>query len=91
MKTHPTPETLLTDQLAACLEAMRDCIDMSRKPNAEDDYGNLRREDLAHVAKLMKASARLTEALAKLKGETSQNIRVTRQNVDRPVLDKPRG
>jgi bacterioferritin (cytochrome b1) len=73
-----TVETLLNDQLAACLMAMQDCLAHSRKDNDDDDYGHLRREDVAHMAKLMKASARLTEALAKLKGESRMNIHVTR-------------
>lgn len=74
----PTTETLLNNQLMACLAAIQDCLTNSRKPKDEDDYGELRHEEITYVAKLMKASARLTEALAKLKGETRHNIQVTR-------------
>jgi len=77
MKNHTTPETLLNDQLAACLAAMQDCLAHARDPR-DDPHGHLRRHDIAYVAKLMKASARLTEALAKLKGETRQDIYVLR-------------
>ena len=77
-----TVETLLNDQLAACLAAMQDCLAHSRSAR-DDEYGHLRQEDVATMAKLMKASARLTESLAKLKGQTSMNIRVTRSMVDK--------
>ena len=75
-KPPPTPERLIHDQLASCLAAMQDCLAHSRKDKDDDKYGHLRRNDVAYVAKLMKASARLTEALAKLKGESFQTIRV---------------
>ena len=73
-----TPERLLNDHLAASLAAMEDCLAHSRAEKPDDPYGHQRHGDLAYVAKLMKASARLTEALAKLKGETSHNIHVHR-------------
>lgn len=77
MKTRSV-EDLLQDQLAACLAATQDCLDRSRQTSADDPYGHIRRHDVAYVAKLMKASARLTEALAKLRGESRQTIHVTR-------------
>jgi ribosomal 50S subunit-associated protein YjgA (DUF615 family) len=72
-----TVEDLLNDQLAACLAATEDCLAHSRVKQAEDQYGHRRRYDVAYVAKLMKASARLTEALAQLRGDTRHNIHVT--------------
>ena len=71
-------ETLLNDQLSACLEAMQDCLAHSRTAQPDDECGNDRREDVTTMAKLMKASARLTEALAKLNGESRHTIHVTR-------------
>jgi hypothetical protein len=73
-----TPEQLLNEQIAICLAAMQDCLAHSRAGKADDTYGHQRHNELAYVAKLMKASARLTESLARLKGETRQNIHVTR-------------
>lgn len=73
-----TPQELLTTQLATCLAAMQDCLNHSRAPRSNDEYGHQRRNDLAYVAKLMEASAVLTASLARLKGETSHNIHVTR-------------
>jgi hypothetical protein len=73
-----TPEELLTNQLATCLAAMQDCLAQSRTPRSNDEYGHQRRNDLAYVAKLMEASAVLTGSLARLKGETSHSIHVTR-------------
>lgn len=73
-----SPERLLQQQLAACLAAMQDCLAHSRREHSGDDYGHVRRHDVAYMAKLMKASARLTLALARLKGETRHNVHVTR-------------
>lgn len=81
--TEKNVEQLLNDQLATCLQAMQDCLNHARASDPEDGIGNRRRADIAYVARLMKASARLTEALGKLKGETSHNIHVTRQSVDK--------
>ncbi len=83
-----TPEELLTHQLDTCLAAMRDCLAQSRTPRSNDEYGHQRRNDVAYVAKLMEASAVLTGALARLKGETSHNIHVTRAQ---PKVDKGEG
>jgi len=85
-----TPEQLLNDQLAACLAATQDCLAHSRAEKPGDTYGHQRHADLAYVAKLMKASARLTESLARLKGQTSHNIHVSR-SVDRKEADKGGG
>jgi len=72
------PEDLLRAQLGACLAATQDCLAHSRAPRADDERGHLRHNELHYVAKLMKASARLTEALARLKGQTRHDIHVTR-------------
>jgi delta 1-pyrroline-5-carboxylate dehydrogenase len=80
--TAKTVEDLLNDQLAACVAATQDCLAQSRLPQPDDIYGHRRRNDVAYVAKLMKASARLTEALAQLRGDTRHNIHVTRGAAD---------
>ena len=72
-----TVEDLLNDQLAACVAATQDCLAQSRLAR-DDQHGHKRRNDVACVAKLMKASARLTEALAQLRGERRQTIHVVR-------------
>ena len=76
--TARTVEDLLETQLAACLAATEDCLAQSRVKHKDDTYGHRRRNDVAYVAKLMKASARLTEALAQLRGDTMHRIHVTR-------------
>jgi hypothetical protein len=83
--TH-TPETLITGQMAACLAAMQDCLAHARAENANDSHGHLRRNDVACFARLMKASARLTEALAKLNGQSRIDIHVRRSQVP-PLAD----
>jgi hypothetical protein len=80
MKTK-TVEDLLNDQLAACVAATEDCLAHSRLPQDGDKFGHGRRNDVEFVAKLLKASARLTEALGALRGERHQTIRVQRETV----------
>lgn len=80
-----TPEQLLQNQLATCLAAMQDCLAHSRASRDDDPHGHQRRHDIAYVAKLMKASARLTESLAKLRGQTRHDITVSR------TVDKGQG
>jgi len=83
-KDATTPEDVLNRQLATCLAAMQDCLQKSRAPCPDNDvYDRARTRNLDQVATLMKASAELTLALAKLKGETSHNIHVTRQAGDK--------
>jgi len=84
-QTDETPEQLLNDQLATCLAAMQDCLAHARTGREDDRHGHLRRHDIDYVGKLMKASARLTEALARLKGETRHNIHVSRDGGTVPV------
>jgi hypothetical protein len=69
---------------------MQDCLEHSRAESGNDAHGHLRRNDVAYVAKLMKASARLTEALAKLRGQSRIDIHVQRSQVPAPAnpLDK---
>jgi hypothetical protein len=73
-----TVEDLLQNQIAACLAATEDCLAQSRIPRDDDQYGYKRAKELAYVAKLMKASARLTEAMASLRGDRVHRIHVTR-------------
>jgi len=77
-----TVEDLLQSQLAACVAATEDCLAHSRQLQADDEYGEGRRNDVAYVAKLMKASARLAAAMAQLRGERRQTIHV-RRSVDK--------
>jgi hypothetical protein len=84
MTKRAAPEDLLNEQLATCLAAMQDCLAHARTPQDDDPRGHLRRADLDYVAKLVKASVRLTEALARLKGETRHNIHVHRDADKRP-------
>jgi hypothetical protein len=77
-----TAEDLINRQLAACVAATEDCLAQSRLPYPDDKYGHMRQNELDYVAKLMKASARLTAAMAQLRGERQQTIHV-RRSVDK--------
>jgi hypothetical protein len=50
---------------------------IAAKPPADDRRSGDRLNELEYVAKLLKASARLTIALAHLRGDTSHRIHVT--------------
>ena len=76
--TAQTVETLLQNQLAACVAATEDCLAHARTPRENDKYGELRQSELDYLAKLVKAAARLTAALAQLRGERHQTIHVRR-------------
>jgi len=71
-------ETLLTEQIARCAEALKDCL-AEAVPRPGDEEGWRRDAELVNAAKLLKASARLAEALARLRGETRHSIHVTRE------------
>lgn len=71
-----TVEDLVRDQMAACLAATEDCLALSRTVRDDDKYGHARQADLDYVAKLLKANARLIEALASLRGDSSHTIYV---------------
>ena len=86
--TARTVEDLLETQLAACLAATEDCLAQSRLPvdNEDDDFR--RGGELNYITRLMKASARLTEAMAGLRGERRQTIHVRREQVGGAVTGK---
>lgn len=86
MTKENSTDQLLNQQLTTCLQAMQDCLAHSRQARDDGGRGHLRREDVACVGRLMKASARLTEALARLNGQTRHDIHVTRDS--RQTSDK---
>jgi hypothetical protein len=55
-----------------------DCLALSRTVRDDDKYGPARQANLDYAAKLMKVSARLTVAMAGLRGDTVHRIHVTR-------------
>ena len=72
-----TSEELLQDHLAIVSGALAECVREAR-PRQDDEFGERRSGELAHAVSLLKASARLGVALAKLKGEFQHNIKVAR-------------
>jgi hypothetical protein len=79
--TARTVEELLQAQLAACLAATEDCLAQSRLPVHDEDDDCRRSGELSYITRLMKASARLTEAMGGLRGERRQTIHVRREQV----------
>ena len=77
-KPDATPQSVITDQLALVAQALEDCFDKARSA-ADDASGYTRRGEFASAAALLKASAKLGLALAKIKGEFNQNIHVHRE------------
>jgi hypothetical protein len=80
-KPDATPESVITDQLALVAQALADCFDKARSVG-DDASGYTRQGEFASAATLLKASAKLGLALAKIKGEFNQNIRVQRGEGD---------
>jgi hypothetical protein len=72
-----TTESLLQDHLEIVSRALAQCV-REAEPNPDDEYGTHRNIELGNAVMLLKASARLGFALAKLKGEFRHNIRVDR-------------
>ena len=72
-----TSEELLQEHLAIVSGALAECVREAR-PRQDDEFGERRSGELAHAVSLLKASARLGVALAKLKGEFQHNIKVAR-------------
>ena len=73
-----TTEDILQSQLAQCAAALKSCLAGADKARAAQDPLALK-DELDGAAALLNASARLGEALARLRGETSHNISVKRE------------
>ena len=77
MEKKKTSEELLQDHLGIVGAMLSQCA-QEAKPDPDDEFGARRSGELVNAAMLLKASARLGFALAKLKGEFQHNIRVDR-------------
>jgi hypothetical protein len=73
MDTDETPEDLLKASLARCTASIAGCL-----TNAEDRTRYYRGDEMRYAGQLLSASARLADALARLKGQT---VRVIREGV----------
>jgi hypothetical protein len=70
-----TPEQALQDQLALLTATLAECLRQAKPGDGEDWQ---REAELDQARKLARVSARLGEALARLRGETRHNIHVSR-------------
>jgi hypothetical protein len=83
-KTESHFESLLSEQMALCRDAIADCFKQARAwvQYADkvplDDLIHNRGCEFGHATALLKACAELTLAAGKLKGEFDHRIRVTR-------------
>jgi hypothetical protein len=79
-KTDATPQSILSDQLALCTEALRDCFESARAVRAaEDEYGHRKSRELNSAIAILKACAEVGTSLAKINGEFRQDITVRRE------------
>ena len=91
----PPPSTivLLEAQLSQTLDALADCFAVTKTVNpVRDEYGHRRAREIENAVTLMKASADLGHAIAKIKGEYNQNINVLRGEIwppPRRAVSKP--
>ena len=82
-KPDATPQSILTDQLALCTEALRDCFEGARAARAgKDEYGHRKAGELNSAIAILKASAEVGASLAKINGEFRQDITVRRGEGD---------
>jgi hypothetical protein len=75
----PQPASVLTleAQLSETLKGLADCFAVSQKVDPiRDEYGHRRAREIENAVSLLKASAELGLAIAKIKGEHNQNINV---------------
>ena len=78
MKKNTTPEDVITEHLALVAGALQDCFTRAQGITENDEYGHKRGREFSSAVTLLKASAKLGLALARIKGEFNQNIRVHR-------------
>ena len=78
MKKNTTPENVITEHLALVAGALQDCFTRAEGIVENDEYGHRRAREFSSAVTLLKASAKLGLALARIKGEFNQNIRVHR-------------
>lgn len=79
MSKDRSTESLLQDHLEIVTAALARCV-REAEPDPNDEYGTRRNTELSNAAALLKASARLGFALAKLKGEFRHAISVSRSD-----------
>jgi translation initiation factor 2 gamma subunit (eIF-2gamma) len=75
----PQPAALLTlkAELAVILKGVTDCFEVTNKIDfVRDEYGHRRAREIENAVTLLKVSADLGLAIAKIKGEYNHNINV---------------
>lgn len=78
-KPDATPQSILSDQLALCTEALRECFDGLREARTRpDSLGYWSSRDLGHAVSLLEVSAKVGSAIARINGEFRQDITVRR-------------
>ncbi len=71
-------EDVIAKQLALVAGALEDCFAKAQTITGKDEYGYKRAAEFQSAVTLLEASAKLGLALARIKGEFNQNIRVHR-------------
>ena len=79
-KPDATPQSILSNQLALCTEALRECSDGVRASRAAPDAsGFWSAKDLHHAVALLEASAKVGATIARINGEFRQDITVRQE------------
>lgn len=78
-KPDATPQAILSDQLSLCTEALRECFAGARTARSDEALRYRRASELDAAVAILKASAKVGAALAKINGEFRQNIRIERE------------
>jgi hypothetical protein len=89
----PAGVPVLEAELSETLKAVADCFEVTKKVDTvRDEYGHRRAREIENAVALLKVSAELGVAIAKIKGEHNQNINVLRGEIwppPRRAVSKP--
>lgn len=89
----PSGVSTLEAELGETLKAVTDCFAFSRSIDREaDEYGHRRAREITNAVELLKVSAGIGLAIAKINGDTNHNINVLRGEIwppPRTAVAKP--
>ena len=89
----PAAVTSLEAELAATVQAVTDCFEVTKKVDfVRDEYGHRRAREIENAVTLLRVSGELGLAIAKIKGEHNQNINVLHGEIwppPRRAVSKP--
>ena len=91
--SQPAAVSILESELSAVLKAVGECFTVTTEVDRKrDEYGHRRAREIENAIALLKVSAELGLAIAKIRGEHNQNINVLHGEIwppPRRAVNKP--